>query len=96
MQEYKCFRTLKHTFVLIFLMLLTLRFSLTVLYDFLTFFPGPEPPTDLMFSNITETSLSVSWTKPKSILAEFKVTYTNIVTGTVNVFEFILLLCYDY
>ncbi len=73
-----------------------MRFSLTVLYDFLTFFPGPEPPTDLMFSNITETSFSVSWTKPKSIVADFKVTYTNIVTGTVNVFEVILLLCYDY
>ncbi|XP_059423508.1 mucin-3A isoform X1 [Carassius carassius] len=47
----------------------------------LTLSTGPEPPTDLMFSNITETSFSVSWTKPKSIVAEFKVTYTNIVTG---------------
>lgn len=54
---------------------------------FCHFFPGPEPPTDLMFSNITETSFSVSWKKPKSIVAEFKVTYTNIVTGTVNIFE---------
>ncbi|KAK7157443.1 hypothetical protein R3I93_008813 [Phoxinus phoxinus] len=47
----------------------------------LTLSTGPEPPTDLMFSNITETSVSVSWGKPKSIVAEFKVTYTNIVTG---------------
>ncbi|KAF4103423.1 hypothetical protein G5714_016306 [Onychostoma macrolepis] len=47
----------------------------------LTLSTGPEPPTDLMFSNITQTSFSVSWTKPKSIVAEFKVTYTNIVTG---------------
>ncbi|XP_050987810.1 tenascin [Labeo rohita] len=47
----------------------------------LTLSTGPEPPTDLMFSNITEASLSVSWTKPKSIVAEFKVTYTNTVTG---------------
>ncbi|XP_042596658.1 mucin-3A-like isoform X2 [Cyprinus carpio] len=47
----------------------------------LTLSTGPEPPTDLMFSNITETSFSVSWAKPKSIVAEFKVTYTNIVTG---------------
>uniref|UniRef100_A0A673H3U7 Tenascin-like n=1 Tax=Sinocyclocheilus rhinocerous TaxID=307959 RepID=A0A673H3U7_9TELE len=47
----------------------------------LTLSTGPEPPTDLMFSNITETSFSVSWTKPKSIVAEFKVTYTNTVTG---------------
>ncbi|CAM4698792.1 unnamed protein product [Leuciscus chuanchicus] len=47
----------------------------------LTLSTGPEPPTDLMFSNITETYVSVSWGKPKSIVAEFKVTYTNIVTG---------------
>ncbi|KAK2903267.1 hypothetical protein Q8A67_007980 [Cirrhinus molitorella] len=47
----------------------------------LTLSTGPEPPTDLIFSNITETSFSVSWTKPKSIVAEFKVTYTNTVTG---------------
>ncbi|XP_043117471.1 tenascin [Puntigrus tetrazona] len=47
----------------------------------LTLSTGPEPPTDLIFSNITETSFSVSWTKPKSIVAEFKVTYTNIRTG---------------
>ncbi|XP_051720392.1 tenascin isoform X2 [Ctenopharyngodon idella] len=47
----------------------------------LTLSTGPEPPTDLMFSNITETSVSVSWGKPKSIVAEFKVTYTNILTG---------------
>ncbi|KAL6489630.1 hypothetical protein MHYP_G00033710 [Metynnis hypsauchen] len=42
---------------------------------------GPEPPSDLMFSNITETSLSVSWTKPKSIITGFRVTYTNTANG---------------
>ncbi|XP_016308223.1 uncharacterized protein LOC107662658 [Sinocyclocheilus anshuiensis] len=47
----------------------------------LTLSTGPEPPTDLMFSNITETSFSVSWTKPKSIVTAFKVAYTNTVTG---------------
>ncbi|XP_056618170.1 tenascin [Triplophysa dalaica] len=47
----------------------------------LTLYTGPEPPADLMFSNITETALTVSWTSPKSIVAEFKVTSTNIVTG---------------
>ncbi|XP_035386378.1 tenascin [Electrophorus electricus] len=42
---------------------------------------GPEPPTELLFSNITETSFSVSWTKPKSKVTEFKVTYTNSANG---------------
>ncbi|XP_076827470.1 uncharacterized protein tnxba [Brachyhypopomus gauderio] len=42
---------------------------------------GPEPPTDLLFSNITQTSLSVSWTKPKSKVSDFMVTYTNSANG---------------
>ncbi|KAI4881187.1 hypothetical protein NFI96_027253 [Prochilodus magdalenae] len=42
---------------------------------------GPEPPTELMFSNVTETSLSVSWTKPKSTVSGFRVTYTNTANG---------------
>ncbi|KAM9489097.1 uncharacterized protein tnxba [Clarias gariepinus] len=49
---------------------------------------GPEPPTELLFSNITETSLTVFWTKPKSIVTGFKVTYTNSasgVTGSISV-----------
>lgn len=46
--------------------------------------PGPEPPTELLFSNITETSLTVSWTKPKSTVTGFKVTYTNSANGTVE------------
>ncbi|XP_045082532.1 tenascin-like [Coregonus clupeaformis] len=42
---------------------------------------GPEPPTELLFSNMTEASLSVSWSKPKSTLSGFKITYTHSVTG---------------
>ncbi|KAB5586976.1 hypothetical protein PHYPO_G00007660 [Pangasianodon hypophthalmus] len=49
---------------------------------------GPEPPTELHFSNITETSLTLSWNKPKSRVTGFKVTYTNSangVTGSMSV-----------
>ncbi|KAK3551288.1 hypothetical protein QTP70_013945 [Hemibagrus guttatus] len=49
---------------------------------------GPEPPSELLFSNITETSLILSWTKPKSTVTGFKVTYTNSangVTGSMSV-----------
>lgn len=43
--------------------------------------PGPEPATEMVFSNVTESSLSVSWSKPKTTYAAFRITYTNIVTG---------------
>ncbi|XP_056154029.1 LOW QUALITY PROTEIN: tenascin-X [Lampris incognitus] len=43
--------------------------------------PGPEPPSDLVFSEITENSLTVSWTKPKSPVSGFKVTYTHTEEG---------------
>lgn len=43
--------------------------------------PGPEPATEMVFSNVTESSLTVSWSKPKTTFAGFRVTYTNIVTG---------------
>ncbi|XP_065804342.1 tenascin [Labrus bergylta] len=39
--------------------------------------PGPEPPTDIVFSELTDNSLTVSWTKPKSSISGFKVTYTH-------------------
>ncbi|XP_036417896.1 tenascin [Colossoma macropomum] len=39
--------------------------------------PGPEPPSNLAFSEVTESSLTVSWTRPKSPVSGFKVTYTN-------------------
>ncbi|XP_035812522.2 tenascin-X isoform X2 [Amphiprion ocellaris] len=39
--------------------------------------PGPEPPTNIVFSKVTESSLTVSWTKPKSPVSGFKVTYTH-------------------
>lgn len=42
---------------------------------------GPEPATDLVFSNVTESSLAISWSKPKSELTGFRVTYTHVVTG---------------
>eukprot|EP00066_Takifugu_rubripes_P014823 XP_011604089.1 PREDICTED: tenascin-X [Takifugu rubripes] len=41
---------------------------------------GPEPATEMVFSNVTESSLSVSWSKPKTTYAAFRITYTNIVT----------------
>lgn len=43
--------------------------------------PGPEPATEIVFSNVTESSLTVSWSKPKTTFAGFKVTYINIITG---------------
>ncbi|XP_032436902.1 tenascin-like isoform X3 [Xiphophorus hellerii] len=39
--------------------------------------PGPEPPSNIMFSEVTEDSMTVSWTKPKSSVDGFKVTYTH-------------------
>ncbi|XP_061597417.1 tenascin-X isoform X2 [Cololabis saira] len=39
--------------------------------------PGPEPPTNIVFGKVTERSLTVSWTKPKSSVSGFKVTYTH-------------------
>ncbi|XP_074510064.1 uncharacterized protein tnxba [Sebastes fasciatus] len=42
---------------------------------------GPEPATEMVFSNVTESSLTVSWSKPKTTFFSFRVTYTNIVTG---------------
>ncbi|XP_061809039.1 uncharacterized protein tnxba [Nerophis lumbriciformis] len=42
---------------------------------------GPEAATDMVFTNITETSLMVSWSKPKTAITGYKVTYTHIVTG---------------
>ncbi|XP_051811080.1 tenascin isoform X2 [Acanthochromis polyacanthus] len=39
--------------------------------------PGPEPPTNIVFSKVTENSLTVSWAKPKSPVSGFKVTYTH-------------------
>ncbi|KAG7241996.1 hypothetical protein INR49_024637 [Caranx melampygus] len=41
---------------------------------------GPDPATELVFSNVTESSLAVSWSKPKTTFTGFRVTYTNIVT----------------
>ncbi|KAM7373659.1 hypothetical protein PAMP_008495 [Pampus punctatissimus] len=38
---------------------------------------GPEPPSNIVFSELTENSLTVSWTKPKRPVSGFKVTYTH-------------------
>ncbi|KAA0710737.1 Tenascin [Triplophysa tibetana] len=43
--------------------------------------PGPEPPSNLAFSDVTDSSFTVSWTKPKSKLSGFKITYTHIQEG---------------
>ncbi|KAM8826917.1 uncharacterized protein tnxba [Synchiropus picturatus] len=42
---------------------------------------GPEPATEMVFSNVTDSSLTVSWTKPKGTFTGIRVTYTHIVTG---------------
>ncbi|XP_038581250.1 tenascin isoform X1 [Micropterus salmoides] len=42
---------------------------------------GPEPPTDIVFSEVTDRSLTVSWTKPKTPISGFKVTYTHAEDG---------------
>ncbi|XP_062291500.1 tenascin isoform X1 [Scomber scombrus] len=42
---------------------------------------GPEPPTDITFSKVTETSLTVSWTKPNTPVSGFKITYTHTEEG---------------
>ncbi|XP_076016736.1 uncharacterized protein tnxba isoform X2 [Genypterus blacodes] len=41
---------------------------------------GPEPATEMVFSNVTESSLTVSWSKPKTTFTGFRVTYTHSVT----------------
>uniref|UniRef100_A0A3B3SS34 EGF-like domain-containing protein n=1 Tax=Paramormyrops kingsleyae TaxID=1676925 RepID=A0A3B3SS34_9TELE len=42
---------------------------------------APDSPTDLLFSDVTHSSLSVSWTKPRLAVDGFKVTYTNTDNG---------------
>ncbi|XP_053183555.1 tenascin-like [Scomber japonicus] len=42
---------------------------------------GPEPATDMVFSNVTESFVTVSWSKPKTAFTGFRITYTHIVTG---------------
>ncbi|XP_056597584.1 tenascin isoform X2 [Triplophysa dalaica] len=47
----------------------------------LTVRTGPEPPSNLAFSDVTDSSFTVSWTKPKSKLSGFKITYTHVEEG---------------
>ncbi|KAL6109081.1 uncharacterized protein ACO6RY_12291 [Pungitius sinensis] len=42
---------------------------------------GPEPATEMVFSNVTESSITVAWSKPKTAFTSFRVTFTNIMTG---------------
>ncbi|XP_059366109.1 tenascin isoform X1 [Carassius carassius] len=42
---------------------------------------GPEPPSNLAFSDVTDSSFMVSWTKPKSKVSGFKITYTHVQEG---------------
>ncbi|XP_051519109.1 tenascin-X [Myxocyprinus asiaticus] len=43
--------------------------------------PGPEPPSNLVFSEVTDSSFTLSWTKPKSKVSGFKITYTHVQEG---------------
>lgn len=71
----------------LFLFLLPLVHFLLSSFTFIHFLPcssyqpGPEPPTNIIFSELTENSLTVSWTKPKSPVSGFKVTYTHTEEG---------------
>ncbi|XP_051991480.1 tenascin isoform X1 [Xyrauchen texanus] len=42
---------------------------------------GPEPPSNLVFSEVTDNSFTLSWTKPKSKVSDFKITYTHVQEG---------------
>lgn len=81
----------------LFLFLLPLIHFLLSFFTFIHFLPcssyqpGPEPPTNIIFSELTENSLTVSWTKPKSPVSGFKVTYTHTEEG--ESLTFILLFC---
>ncbi|XDV35045.1 hypothetical protein PO909_005091, partial [Leuciscus waleckii] len=43
--------------------------------------PGPEPPSDLVFSDVTDSSFTVSWAKPKSKVSGFKITHIHVQEG---------------
>lgn len=45
---------------------------------------GPEPPSDLVFSDVTDSSFTVSWAKPKSKVSGFKITHTHVQEGNAN------------
>uniref|UniRef100_UPI0009B305DD tenascin-like n=1 Tax=Monopterus albus TaxID=43700 RepID=UPI0009B305DD len=42
---------------------------------------GPEPPSNIVFSKVTENSVTVSWTKPKTPVSGFKLTYAHAEDG---------------
>lgn len=45
---------------------------------------GPEPPSNLTFSDVTDGSFTVSWAKTKSKVSGFKITYTHIQEGNIK------------
>lgn len=42
---------------------------------------GPEPPSALLFSDVTDSSFTVTWKKPKSKVSGFKITHTHVQEG---------------
>ncbi|KAK7886648.1 hypothetical protein WMY93_026269 [Mugilogobius chulae] len=42
---------------------------------------GPEPLEEVLFDDLTETSFSLSWGKPKGAFTGYRITYINIITG---------------
>uniref|UniRef100_A0A8C7HC13 Tenascin XB n=1 Tax=Oncorhynchus kisutch TaxID=8019 RepID=A0A8C7HC13_ONCKI len=54
-----------HLSVYVRLSIFCFSFSLSNTLNIPVSCPGPEPPSGLVFSEVTETSFSVSWTKPK-------------------------------
>ncbi|XP_072317055.1 tenascin [Eucyclogobius newberryi] len=42
---------------------------------------GPEPLEEVLFSDLTETSFTLSWNKPKGVFTSYRISYINIITG---------------
>ncbi|KAK0138285.1 Tenascin [Merluccius polli] len=42
---------------------------------------GPSPPSDLTFSQVSDSSLTLTWTAPRTPINSFKVTYTHTLEG---------------
>ncbi|XP_069042723.1 uncharacterized protein [Lepisosteus oculatus] len=47
----------------------------------LSVFTGPEPPSQLAFSNVTDSSFTLSWVRPSAPISSFKITYTHLQEG---------------
>ena len=42
---------------------------------------APSPPSDLTFSQVSDSSLTLTWTAPRTPINSFKVTYTHTLEG---------------